>query len=45
MERQQMNLRKSLNESVKDIHEDDEIVLLADIVGGSPLTTALNVFS
>ena len=27
-------------ESVKDIHEDDEIVLLADIVGGSPLTTA-----
>ena len=28
-------------ESVKDIHEDDEIVLLADIVGGSPLTTAL----
>ena len=32
-------------ESVKDIHEDDEIVLLADIVGGSPLTTALNVLA
>ena len=30
-------------ESVKDIHE--EIVLLADIVGGSPLTTALNVLA
>ena len=29
-------------ESVKDIHED---VLLADIVGGSPLTTALNVLA
>mgnify|MGYP002270607339 CR=1 FL=1 len=29
-------------ESVKDIHEDDEIVLLADIVG---LTTALNVLA
>ena len=26
-------------------HEDDEIVLLADIVGGSPLTTALNVLA
>ena len=25
--------------------EDDEIVLLADIVGGSPLTTALNVLA
>ena len=32
-------------ESVKDIHEDDEIVLLADIVGGSPLTTALNEYA
>lgn len=32
-------------ESIKDIHEDDEIVLLADIVGGSPLTTALNVLA
>ena len=36
---------KIFKESVKDIHEDDEIVLLADIVGGSPLTTALNVLA
>lgn len=30
-------------ESVSSIKEEDSIVLLADIIGGSPLTTALNV--
>lgn len=28
---------------VEDVGADDQIILLADIVGGSPLTTALNV--
>ncbi len=32
-------------ECIKDIAEEDEIILLADIVGGSPLTTALNVLA
>lgn len=27
------------------IREDDEIILLADLIGGSPLTTAMNVLS
>ena len=30
---------------VKDITENDKIVLLADIIGGSPMTTALNVLT
>lgn len=30
-------------ELVNSLQAEDEIVLLADIVGGSPLTTALNV--
>ena len=30
---------------VKDITEKDKIVLLADIIGGSPMTTALNVLT
>ncbi len=30
-------------ETIAKIKEDDAIILLADIVGGSPLTTALNV--
>ena len=32
-------------EGIKGIKGEDEIILLADIVGGSPLTTALNVLS
>ena len=28
---------------IAQVQSDDEIVLLADIIGGSPLTTALNV--
>lgn len=32
-------------ESVEFLTEDDSVVVLADIVGGSPLTTALNVLS
>ncbi|OFI48170.1 PTS fructose transporter subunit IIA [Floricoccus tropicus] len=32
-------------ESIKFLTEDDSVVVLADIVGGSPLTTALNVLS
>lgn len=30
-------------EKVKDISTDDEIILLGDIIGGSPLTNATNV--
>jgi PTS system N-acetylgalactosamine-specific IIA component len=30
---------------LKDITEEDEIALFADIVGGSPLTTAANVIA
>lgn len=30
---------------IKPIKEDDEVIVLADIIGGSPLTTALNVLS
>jgi PTS system N-acetylgalactosamine-specific IIA component len=32
-------------ETIAPIKEDDEIILLADIIGGSPLTNALNVLS
>lgn len=28
---------------IAKVQEDDQVVLLADIIGGSPLTTALNV--
>lgn len=31
-------------EKVKDISTDDEVILLGDIIGGSPLTNATNVF-
>lgn len=31
------------NEKVKDISTDDEVILLGDIIGGSPLTNATNV--
>ena len=30
---------------VEPIKEEDEIILLADIIGGSPLTTALDVLT
>ena len=30
---------------IEPIKEDDEIILLADIIGGSPLTTALDVLT
>lgn len=30
-------------EKVKDISNDDEVILLGDIIGGSPLTNATNV--
>lgn len=30
---------------IKPIQENDEVIVLADIIGGSPLTTALNVLS
>lgn len=30
---------------IKEITHDDEIIVLADLIGGSPLTTAMNVFS
>ena len=32
-----------VEEVVKDITDQDEIIILADLVGGSPLTTTLNV--
>jgi PTS system N-acetylgalactosamine-specific IIA component len=32
-------------ESIQAVTGDDEIILLADIIGGSPLTTALNVLA
>lgn len=32
-------------ETIAPITEDDEIILLADIIGGSPLTNALDVLS
>lgn len=30
-------------QDIAKVQEDDQVVLLADIIGGSPLTTALNV--
>ncbi|MDO4465714.1 MAG: PTS fructose transporter subunit IIA [Bacillota bacterium] len=32
-------------ETISNITEDDEIILLADIIGGSPLTTSMNVLA
>ena len=32
-------------QAVQAVTEEDEIILLADIVGGSPLTTSLNVLA
>ena len=36
---------ENFKELVKDIKEDDQIILLADILSGSPFTNALNVLS
>lgn len=30
---------------IEGIHQDDEIILLGDLIGGSPLTTAMNVIA
>lgn len=35
--------RQNFTELVKDITEEDEILLFADIIGGSPLTNAVSV--
>ena len=37
--------RANFAELVKDITAEDEIILTADIIGGSPLTTALDVLT
>lgn len=37
--------RANFAELVKDITPEDEIILTADIIGGSPLTTALDVLT
>lgn len=34
-----------LSEKLNVINQDDEIILLGDLVGGSPLTSAMNVIS
>ncbi|MCD7839541.1 MAG: PTS fructose transporter subunit IIA [Erysipelotrichaceae bacterium] len=36
---------KEFAQAIDVITEDDEIVLLGDLIGGSPLTTALNVIN
>ena len=36
---------ENVKELLADIGEEDEIILFADIVGGSPLTTAANVIA
>lgn len=33
------------NETITGVKDEDEIILLADIIGGSPLTNALDVLS
>ncbi len=35
----------NFEELIKDIGGDDEIILCADIIGGSPLTTAMDVLA
>ncbi len=37
--------RERFERTISVIKEDDEIILLADIIGGSPLTNALDVLS
>lgn len=36
---------ENFQELIKGVEPEDEIILLADIIGGSPLTTALNVLT
>lgn len=36
---------KRFEATIASVTEEDEIILLADIIGGSPLTNALNVLS
>ena len=36
---------KQFEETITPVKEGDEIILLADIIGGSPLTNAMNVLS
>lgn len=36
---------KTFSSRINHIHEDDEIILLGDLIGGSPLTTAMNVLT
>lgn len=32
-------------DAIKQVNSDDEIILLGDLIGGSPLTTAMNVIA
>ncbi|MDH6367656.1 MULTISPECIES: PTS fructose transporter subunit IIA [unclassified Breznakia] len=34
-----------MKEAIRDIHPEDAIVLAGDLIGGSPLTTAMNILS
>ena len=36
---------KRFEETITPVKEEDEIILLADIIGGSPLTNAMDVLS
>ena len=36
---------QDFKEAVSDLKEEDSVVVLADIVGGSPLTTACNILA
>ena len=36
---------ENVDELLNNIKKEDEIILLADIIGGSPLTTTINVLS
>ena len=36
---------ENFGQLIEPVKEDDEIILLADIIGGSPLTTALDVLT
>lgn len=37
--------RKAFEELVSDITEDDEVLLFGDIIGGSPLTNAIDILT
>lgn len=36
---------ENVDKLIRNIQKEDEIILLADIIGGSPLTTTLNVLN